>query len=303
MGEPIMRVVLAGGSGFIGGHLARALLESGRRVTVLTRGGRSVPPGAEAAVWDGRGPGPWEEAVASADALVNLSGAGVADRPWTQARRRILVDSRLEPTRALVAAMSRASKRPAVFVNASAVGFYGEGGDRVLTEGSPRGSGFLADLCARWEAEAAAAEKLGVRTVLLRIGVVLGRNGGALSRMLLPFKLGLGGRLGDGRQFMPWIHAADAAALMVAGVENSAYRGPVNAAAPGAATNAEFTAALGRALRRPTIFPVPAFALRLALGEMSGLLLGSQKVSPVAAEKAGYRFRFPRLDEALADIV
>lgn len=298
-----MRIVVAGGSGFIGGQLVRALLEKGVRVTVLTRGGRGVPPGAESAVWDGRGAGPWEEALSSCDAVVNLSGTGVADRPWTAARRRILVDSRVESTRALVEAMSRAAKRPGVFVNASAVGFYGEGGERELTEDSPRGSGFLADLCANWEAEAARAEDLGVRTVSLRIGVVLGRGGGALSRMLLPFKLGLGGRLGDGRQFMPWIHAADAVGLVMAALENSSYRGAVNAVAPGAATNAEFTAALGRALGRPTIFPVPAFALRLALGEMSGLLLGSQKVRPAAAEKAGYRFLFPDLDGALKDIL
>ena len=298
-----MNIIVAGGSGFIGGHLVKVLLEKGRRVTVLTRGGGAVPPGAESSFWDGREAGAWEEALGSCDALVNISGAGVADRPWTQARRRILTDSRLESTRALVDALGRAPKRPAVFVNASAVGIYGEGGERELTEESPRGSGFLADLCARWEAEAARAQSLGVRSVHLRLGVVLGRGGGALARMLLPFKLGLGGRLGDGRQFMPWVHAADAVGLALAAVENAAYRGPVNAVAPEAATNAEFTAALGRALGRPTLFPVPAFALKLALGKMSELLLGSQKVRPAAALKAGYKFVFPRLDEALADIV
>ena len=285
-----MNIIVAGGSGFIGGHLVKVLLEKGRRVTVLTRGGGAVPPGAGSSFWDGREAGAWEEALGSCDALVNLSGAGVADRPWTQARRRILTDSRLESTRALVDALGRAPKRPAVFVNASAVGIYGEGGERELTEESPRGSGFLADLCARWEAEAARAQSLGVRSVHLRLGVVLGRGGGALARMLLPFKLGLGGRLGDGRQFMPWVHAADAVGLALAAVENAAYRGPVNAVAPEAAPTPN-SPRPGPGLGRPPISR-PAFALKLALGKMSELLLGSQKVRPAAALKAGYNSSF-----------
>lgn len=298
-----MDIVLAGGTGFIGGRLARVLLAAGHRVTVLTRGGRTAAPGAKETVWDGRSGGAWEESVASCDAIVNLCGAGVADRPWTQARRRELVDSRLEPTRALVAALGRAPKKERVLVNASAVGLYGDAGSRELPESAPRAPGFLADLCARWEEEAFAARAHGARVVLLRLGVVLGAEGGALSRMLLPFKLCLGGRLGSGAQFMPWVHEADAVGLVQAALTDARLEGPVNAVAPGAATNAEFTRALGAALGRPTPFPVPGFALRLALGDMASILLDSQKVVPAAALAAGHRFRHPEIGAALADLV
>lgn len=301
-GEKTMNIVVAGGSGFVGRHLARLLQKGGHRVTVLTRG-RGAASGESGAVhWDGRQGGEWEKALDGCDAVVNLAGAGVADRLWTRAYREELVSSRLDSTRALVAAMGRAAAKPKVFVSASAVGFYGDAGERSLDETAPQGQGFLADLCARWEAEAARAESLGVRTVLLRIGVVLGRDGGALAKMLLPFKLALGGRLGSGAQWMPWIHVEDVAGLIAAAIEREAFRGVVNATAPEAVTNAGFTRALGRALHRPTPFPVPAFGLRLALGEMSGILLASQKVRPAAAEKAGYAFRHPSIDGALADL-
>lgn len=298
-----MHIVLAGGSGFIGGHLARTLLAAGHRVTVLTRGGRPTAPGAREVRWDGRSGGAWEEEIAACDAVVNLCGAGVADRPWTQGRRKELVESRLNATRALVQALGRAPKKERVLVNASAVGLYGDGGDTALPETAPRGAGFLADLCARWEDEAWAAQAHGVRVVLPRIGVVLGRDGGALARMLPPFKLCVGGRLGSGAQFMPWIHVDDAVGLVLAALENPALRGPVNAAAPGAATNAEFTRALGTALGRPTPFPVPGFVLRLILGDMSAILLDSQKVVPAAALAAGYRFRHPEIGPALSDLL
>lgn len=299
--EAGMDIVLAGGSGFIGGHLARALLVAGHRVTVLTRGGRGTAPGAREVGWDGRSGGAWEEALASCDAVVNLCGAGVADRPWTQARRRELVESRLAPTRALVEALARAPKKGRVLVNASAVGLYGDAGTRELPESAPRGAGFLADLCAQWEAAALGAAEHGARVVLLRIGVVLGADGGALGRMLLPFKFALGGRLGSGSQYMPWIHVDDVVGLVLKAVSDPALAGPVNAVAPGAATNAEFTRALGAALGRPTPFPVPAFALRLVLGDMSSILLDSQKVVPAAALKAGYGFRHPEIGPALRD--
>ncbi|MDX6771212.1 MAG: TIGR01777 family oxidoreductase [Elusimicrobiota bacterium] len=298
-----MKVVLAGGSGFIGRHLSRALVLAGHSVVLLTRGTKNSDlPGVTTRRWLAPGAEGWESVVDGADAVVNLCGEGVADRPWTAARRKALVDSRLGPTAALVAAIGRAKKKPSVLINASAVGYYPQNAGRVLAETDPAGSGFLADLCARWEKEARAAESHGARVVLLRIGVVLGPGGGALGRMLLPFKLGLGGRLGDGTQWFPWVHLEDVTGMVLAALGDERWRGPVNAVAPQAATNADFTAALGRALGRPTVLPVPGFALRLALGEMSDLLLGSQKIAPAAAAGRGYAFRKPTLDEALAGL-
>lgn len=302
-GEKTMNIVLAGGSGFIGRHLARLLTGAGHCVVVLTRGGKAASPGAKTVVWDGGSRGDWESAIDGCDAVINLAGAGVADRLWTRSYREKLVSSRLDSTRALVDAMARASVKPKVFVSASAVGFYGDRVEDSLDEGSSQGRGFLADLCARWEAEASRAESVGVRTVIARVGVVLGRDGGALPKMLTPFKLALGGRLGCGRQWMPWIHVADVAGLIAAAVDDEAYRGVVNAVAPEAVRNMEFTRALGRALHRPTPFPVPAPLLRLGLGEMSGILLASQRVRPAAALAKGYRFRFPDIESALQDLV
>jgi hypothetical protein len=233
--------------------------------------------------------------------VVNLCGAGIADRPWTARRRAELVDSRLLPTRALVEAIGRRRRKPKVLISASAVGYYGDRGGEALREDSAPGSGFLAELCARWEEEARRAEALGVRTVLLRIGVVLGAEGGALKRMLPPFKLGLGGRLGTGGQWVPWIHADDAAGLILFAIGDEACRGALNAVAPEAATNAEFTRELGAALGRPAPFPVPAAALRLALGDMSQLVLAGQRAVPEAARAAGYSFRHATLGSALRD--
>lgn len=287
-----MNVVIAGGTGFVGRALARRLREEGHGVTVLSRrgGGEGVR------AWDPAREGEWFELVRRADAVVNLCGAGVADRPWTAARRRVLLESRTVPTRALALACRRGS----TLVNASAVGYYGPSGDAV-DEASPAGAGFLAGLCERWEAEARRAELLGARVVLLRLGVVLGRGGGALSRMLPPFRLGLGGRLGSGRQPFPWVHLDDAAGLLARAALDGAWRGPVNATAPGGVDNAAFTAALGRALRRPAVLPVPGFVLRAALGEMSSMLLEGRRVEPAAAAALGYRFAYPEIGPALAE--
>lgn len=297
-----MKVVIAGGTGWIGRALSRALIAAGKEVTVLSRSGAASPvPGVKVRAWLVPGAGGWEAELDGAAAVVNLCGEGVADGLWTKSRRRRLVDSRLAPTRALVDALARLDNRPPVLVNASAVGFYPRGDSRLLAETDAPGEGFLSGLCDAWEDEARRAEALGTRVVLLRIGVVLGREGGALSRMLLPFKLALGGRLGDGAQYFPWVHLDDVTGLVLAALGDERLKGPLNAVAPEPATNAEFTAALGRTLRRPTPFPVPAFALKLALGELSSLLLDSQKIAPAAAVGAGYRFKYPRLDEALAD--
>ncbi|MDE2490144.1 MAG: TIGR01777 family oxidoreductase [Elusimicrobia bacterium] len=298
-----MNIVAAGGTGFLGGALVAALAARGDETVVLTRdadraaarlGGR-----ARAVAWDARSSGEWAKSLEGADAVVNLAGTGVADARWTPPRKIALVKSRLDATRALVAAISQAAARPKVLVSASAVGWYGESPEGDAPETAPQGRDFLAALCGQWEREASAAEPLGLRVVLARVGVVLGR-GGALARMELPFKLGLGGRLGSGRQPFPWIHVDDAVGAILFALESEKLSGPVNLAAPELPTNAQFTKSLARALRRPAFLPAPAFALRLLLGEMAGMLLGGQRAVPRKLLDAGYAFRFPTADAALA---
>jgi uncharacterized protein (TIGR01777 family) len=242
---------------------------------------------------------------AGCGAVVHLAGEPVAQR-WTASARERILSSRVESTRSLVAALR--SQPPRVLVSASAIGYYGSRGDEILTEKAAPAADFLGTVCEGWEQEARAAEQFGVRVVTLRIGVVLGSTfggafrhpGGALAQMLLPFKLGVGGRLGSGRQWMSWIHLDDLTALIEFAIVNAAFSGPVNATAPNPVTNAEFTRELAAVLHRPAIFPVPAFALKLLFGEMSQVLLGSQRVIPEAALRAGFQFRYSDVGRALA---
>jgi uncharacterized protein len=217
--------------------------------------------------------------------------------------KRKIRDSRVIGTRNLVAGIGAMPARPRVLVCASAIGYYGDRGDEILTEDSPPGKGFLPETCVEWEREAKAAEQLGVRVVPLRIGIVLGRGGGALKQMLPPFRMGAGGRLGDGRQWMSWVHLDDIVGLAEWALRNEAIAGPVNAAAPGAVRNEEFTRELGRALGRPAVIPVPTFGLKLLFGEMARVLLESQRAQPKVAENGGYQFRFPELTAALRDLL
>jgi uncharacterized protein (TIGR01777 family) len=237
-----------------------------------------------------------------ADAVIHLAGEPLVQRWSAEAKRRIH-DSRVVSTRNLVAAMAKLAKKPAVLVSSSAIGYYGSRGDEVLDESSAPGQGFLPELCAEWEKEARAAEALGVRVVCMRTGVALDPRGGALKKMLPPFKMGVGGRLGDGRQWMSWIHVEDLVSLFRFAMETDSVRGPVNGVAPNPVTNADFTKALGSAVHRPAIFPVPSFGLKMLFGEMSEVLLDSQRVTPKAAEAAGFRCRFPQLDGALKDLL
>ena len=278
-----MRIVLLGSTGFIGRALAASLREHGHEVTPI-----------------GRDRAAWPRAVDGADAAVNLAGENVAAARWTTARKERLRDSRLETTRALVDAMRAAARRPRVLVNASAVGYYGDAGERELDESSPAGADFLASLCRDWEAEAGKAQALGARVALLRFGVVLGPGGGALPRMALPFKLFAGGPLGSGRQWVPWVHLDDAVAAVTLALADPALSGPVNVVAPNPARNAELAAALGAVLNRPSSIPAPAFALKLALGEMADILLGGAKVRPKKLQAAGFRFAHPDIEGALA---
>jgi uncharacterized protein len=294
-------ILVTGATGLVGTRLAAALLADATALRALTRNpaGRALDPRVEAFGWNGRDAA--GAAVAGCAALVHLAGEPVFGGLPTAARRRRIRDSRIDSTKSLVETLRSLApaERPAVFVCASAVGFYGSRGDRELDEDAEPGRGFLASVCVDWEAAAMAAVPLGVRTVCLRTGIVLAREGGALAAMARPFRLGVGGRLGDGRQWVPWIHIDDEVALLRAALANEAYRGPINAVAPEPVTNAALTRALGRVLGRPTLLPVPGCALRLALGDLADELLGSRRVVPRRALEAGFRFRYPAIEAAL----
>ena len=294
-----MRIVIAGGSGFLGTTLARAWRDEGHHVAILTRQPRREgdlawsPDGGDQA---------WRASVDAADAVVNLAGEGIADQRWTAARKAAILDSRLRATRAIVAAINGARVPPATLISSSAIGIYGNRGDEPLTEESTPGSDFLADVCRAWESEAAAVSAA-TRLVLLRTGVVLARDAGALPQIALPFRFFAGGPVGSGRQYLSWIHAADWVGMVRWAVATTAAAGPLNVTAPAPATNAAFAEALGRAMHRPAWMPAPAFALRLALGELAdALLLGGQRVLPAKAQRLGFEFRYPALDAALAAI-
>jgi uncharacterized protein len=286
-----VRVLVTGGTGFVGTALCHALRGAGHTVTVASRNPSTV----EGAVgWDGAA-----AAVAESDAIVNLAGEPIAGGRWTAAQKRRIRDSRLEATRALVAAVATSARRPSVLVSASAVGWYGPRGDEPLDEDAPSGQGFLAEVCQAWEREAVAAEALGLRVVRLRLGIVLGPDGGALARMLPPFRAFIGGPIGSGSQWMSWIHRDDVTGIVVDALADDRYRGAVNATAPQPVTNRDFATALGRTLARPSAIRTPAFALRLALGEMADMLVTGQRVLPRVADRLGYHWRYPELGAAL----
>ena len=298
-----MQAVVTGATGLIG----RALIHQiGSRVTVLSRDdGRAqrLLGGIKIHRWAPEGGPAPVEALRGADVVFNLAGEPAAEGRWTAEKKRRIRDSRVVGTRHLVEGLAALDERPRVLVSASAVGYYGDRGDELLDERSSPGQGFLADVCIDWEREAMAAERLGIRVVCVRIGLVMSTVGGALARMLPPFRLGAGGRLGNGRQWMPWIHIDDLVGILLHAGRSEALRGPVNGVAPAPVTNAAFTLALARAVRRPAVLPMPAFALNVAFGEMSGMLMASQRVMPTAAQRSGYAFSHPDLDEALASLL
>jgi len=297
-----VNITISGGSGLIGRRLLKLLGSDGHTLRVLSRhAGTNLPAGVALSVWDATRGEPPAESLQEADAVIHLSGESVAQR-WTDAARSRIRETRVVGTESLVRALAKLPRRPQALVCASAIGYYGSRGDETLTEASPPGSGFLSELCQEWEKAARQAEELGIRVALIRIGVVLDPRGGALGKMLPPFKMGLGGKLGDGRQWMSWIHAGDLANLFRFAVLNP-VAGPMNGVSPVAVTNADFTRALAAALHRPAIFPVPRPALQLLLGEMADMLLASQRVLPQAAELSGFRFQFPHLDNALSDLL
>ncbi len=300
-----MDVAITGASGFVGRRLAARLLAAGYRLRLLGRTGRLAPgTGSEnvrAFAWDPMAGPPPAEAIAGCDAVIHLAGEPVAQR-WSDDVKRRIRDSRVTGTRNLVAGLRAANPIPETLICASAVGFYGDRPGETLTESSAAGTGFLPEVCREWEREAEAVRELGVRVAAIRIGLVLGAGGGALEKMLPPFKMGVGGRLGAGTQYMPWIHLDDLCALFEFALDH-ALHGPLNGSAPNPVTNAEFTRVLAAALHRPAIFPVPQLAVKVLYGEMSQILFFSQRVLPRAAEAAGFRFQYPELAGALANVL
>jgi len=301
-----MKILVTGSSGLVGTALVSALARGGHTLCRLVRpqsaGGEAAKEGFVVS-WN-PATGELGGAGVGADAVVNLAGASIADGRWTAQRKALLRSSRIDTTRALVGALTKMNARPSVLVSASAIGYYGDRGDETLTEDSKPGGGFLAGLAQEWEAEALKAETLGIRVVLTRFGIILAREGGALPKMMLPFKIGVGGKLGSGRQWMSWVTLEDVVGILRFAIENPPVRGAITIVSPQPQQNVEFTKVLAEAMRRPAFFPAPTFALRLALGEMAdALLLSSQRVLPRAIEKLGYRFLHADLPTALKSLV
>ncbi len=296
---------MAGGTGFIGNALVERLLHERHSITLLTRNPSKVQSRTNLRIekWDAKTIGPWGTMVDGADAIVNLTGEIIAGKRWTKRQKEVILGSRIDATRALVKSIEQASKKPALLISASAVGYYGSVPSGDVPESFPPGTDFLAGICGRWEEEAFAATMFGVRVVTPRLGVVLADDGGALARMLLPFKLFIGGHLGDGKQWFPWIHRDDVVEGMLFLLQSSVISGPVNFVAPEPLTMKEFSRTIGGILRRPSWAPVPAFALRILMGEMADMLLTGQRVIPKKMMDAGYVFRYPALTSALGEIL
>ena len=301
------RVVVTGGSGFIGRHLVDELTRDGSyEVVVLSRSPERVtglPVGARAEGWNPAGPDGWSRWVDGAFGVVHLAGHNVFAGRWTDETKRRIRDSRVGSSRAVRAAIESAEVKPQVLVQGSAVGFYGSVGDEILTEDHPPGNDFLANVCGEWEQASAGVEALGVRRPVVRTGVVLASDDGALPRMILPFKLGLGGPLGSGKQYVPWIHVSDEVRAIRFLMESPDATGAYNLTSPHPVRQRELARALGRVLHRPSLLPVPRVGLHLAVGEMAAVVLASQRANPQRLREAGFEFRFPQLEPALEDLV
>lgn len=299
-GEDFMNALITGATGLIG----RRLVERLERPVVLSRNTERAKASLGEAVgsvfaWNPSSEPAPAEAFEDVDVVFNLAGESVGEGRWTKAKKQRILDSRVDGTRHLVETIHGLQRPPRVLVSASAIGFYGPCGDEVLDESAPVGEDFLAQVCQAWEAEAAKARDAGLRVVCTRIGVVLATDGGALAKMLTPFKLGLGGRLSHGRQIMPWVHVDDVVGLLIHAAQTEAIDCPMNTTAPTPVSNREFTRTLARVLRRPAIFPMPAFVLKLLLGEFAEAVLASQRVIPKQAQETGFKFQYPELEDAL----
>lgn len=302
-----MKLVVAGGSGFIGQALLQRLVNEEHEVTLLTRNsseaGRQINPAVEIVQWDALSVGSWSSKVNGADAVLNFAGEPIAGRRWTATQKEKITRSRIDATRAIVSAIRQAEKKPSVLVNASAVGYYGSVEEGHVTETRGPGVGFLSQVCSLWESEARTAESLGVRVAMLRIGVVLGDGGGALEKMLLPFKIFVGGPIGSGKQWFPWVHRDDVIGAILYTLATPNLSGPINMTAPEVVSMKDFCSALGEVLNRPSWAPVPGFVLKIMLGEMAEMLLTGQRVVPSKLQQHGFHFKYPNLIPALNNIL
>ncbi len=302
-----MKIIITGGTGFIGTRLIATLSKEEHEIVILTRAARPQEQRNAAVVryvqWDAKTFGAWAKEVNGADAIINLTGKNTFEQRWTSAVKQELIESRIGATRLLVEAIRQASNTPSLLVSASAVGYYGDTHDAAATENLPRGNDFLSELTNRWEQESQQAVSLDVRVVNPRFGVVIGKHGGAIATMMLPFRFFVGGYLGSGKQFFPWIHIDDAVQAIVFPLHHAKVSGAYNVTAPQSVTMKDFCAALGKAMRRPSWTFVPSCVLRLALGEASSMLLSGQNASPKKITDAGFRFTFPLLEDALNDVM
>lgn len=305
-----MRIIITGGTGLIGGKLVESLTAEQHEVLVLSRNPEkyTFPTGARGVKWNGRTPEGWGHLVNETDAIINLageniSGTGFLPSRWTPERKRRIRDSRSHAGQAIVAAIEAATHKPSILIQSSAVGYYGSSGDEILTEDAPAGNDFLAGVCTDWEQSTQAVESMGVRRAVIRTGVVLSMEGGALPITVLPFRLFAGGPLGSGRQWWPWIHIEDEVRAIRFLLENEAANGLFNLSAPNPLTNRAFGKVIGQVLQRPSLIPAPAFALKLALGEVSTIVLDGQRAVPQRLEEAGFIFRFPDAKSALNNLL
>lgn len=300
-----MNIIMAGGSGFIGSKLASRLVQGGHQVWILSRNpeDQRLPAGVTGVRWDAATSNGWGHLVEQADAIVNLTGENLAGGLWTQALKNRLLTSRVNAGLAIVEAVRNASRRPRVMLQSSGIGYYGNGGDQLLSENSPPGQDFMAQLCVQWEASTRQLEELGVRRVVMRTSIVLEKGSIILKLFLLPFRMYIGGKIGSGRQWVSWIHLDDYIGAFLHLLQNEAARGAYNMVAPQVPQNIDFEKTIGKVLRRPYWFPTPAFALRAVLGDMSNMVLEGQRASADKLIKSGYSFKYPTLESALTAIL
>lgn len=301
------KIVITGATGLIGKNLAHKLYEQGNQIIVFSRNSKTarniLKEDFEYIDWNYKNPELWLDKISQADVVIHLAGINLFARRWNDEFKNEIIISRRDTTKSLADAIINSSVKPKVFISASGVGYYGDGGDQILNEDSPPGKDFLAEVCKVWEAEAAEVERIGVRRVSIRTGIVLSTEDGALKRMLLPFKLFIGGPLGNGKQWFPWIHIDDIVGIYIHAIENENLSGAVNAASPNICTMKEFASTLGKILNRPSLFSVPKFALKLAIGEAADVALMSQRVSVKKILDSGYKFKFENLESALKNLL
>ncbi|MBZ0319673.1 MAG: TIGR01777 family oxidoreductase [Anaerolineae bacterium] len=299
-----MRVIITGGTGLIGSALAKSLLADGHEVIVLSRnpGSAKIEPGVRIENWTARSGDGWSSLINSDTAIVNLAGTGIGDKRWSEGRKKLILESRVNAGAAVVDAIEKASEKPRVVIQSSAVGYYGTPGDQLLTEDSPAGEDFLADVCKQWEDSTKAVESMGVRRVIIRSGVVLSMDGGAFPRMLLPFKLMVGGPIGNGSHWFPWIHIDDEIKAIRFLIENEGAKGVFNVMAPNPLTNGDFTHEVGKVMQKPAVIPVPKLALQMMFGEMAIILIEGQRAVPKRLQEHHFEFAYPTVEPALKNL-